>query len=99
MNITEVYDVSDIRMLKVVWQDAMFISGQMESLDEWLDTIKEKGRIICPRTFLIGFLVGEDNDNLYLAKELWETRQFKYLHAIPKRMIIEIIELEEKRED
>jgi len=38
---------------------------------------------------IVGFLVKETKNNYFLAKEIWETGQCKYVHIIPKKYVIE----------
>ena len=38
---------------------------------------------------LIGFLVKETKDCLFLAKEVWDNGMCKYIHTIPKKYIKE----------
>lgn len=50
-----------------------------------LDDLKE---VKPARMKIIGFLVKKDDKNYYLAKEVWETGQFKYVHIVPKAYVI-----------
>jgi len=43
---------------------------------------------------LIGFLVKETKEVYFIAKEVWETGQCKYIHIIPKEYVKEIYPLE-----
>ena len=40
-----------------------------------------------PKVIIVGILVKEDNKCYYIAKEMWETNQFKYLHIVPKKYV------------
>ncbi len=40
-----------------------------------------------PKVIIVGILVKEDNESYYIAKEMWETSQFKYLHLVPKKYV------------
>lgn len=69
----------DIVMIE--WMDVMsYAGGLMEESD--LADIKPS------KAWIVGFLVKEDADNFYVAKEFWEDGQFKYLHVIPKKTAI-----------
>lgn len=46
-----------------------------------------------PKVIIVGILVKEDNDNYYIAKEMWDTFQYKYLHLVPKRYVDKITKL------
>lgn len=37
---------------------------------------------------LVGFLIKETKDNYFIAKEVWETGQCKWVHIIPKKYVI-----------
>lgn len=65
------------------WDVASFESGLLV-LDDIEDLKPCKASIV-------GFLVKETKDCWFLAKELWENGQFKYLHVIPKGTAIDKI--------
>jgi hypothetical protein len=46
-----------------------------------------KGGIDSPKVIIVGILVKEDNECYYIAKEMWETEQYKYLHLVPKKYV------------
>ena len=70
------------KMVIIEWNDVASMDlGLIESRD--LEEIKP------PVARLIGFLVRETTKAYYLAKEYWpETKQFKYVHVIPKKTAI-----------
>jgi len=39
------------------------------------------------KAYIVGYLVGETKDAYYIAKEWWESDQFKYLHMVPKKVV------------
>ena len=63
---------------------------------EWIDAQSLDYGIVYPEDLqdepikcrIIGFLVKETKDNYFLAKEVWETGQCKYIHIIPKKYVI-----------
>ena len=63
---------------------------------EWIDVQSLDYGIVYPEYLqdepikcqIIGFLVKETKDNYFLAKEVWETGQCKYIHIIPKKYVI-----------
>ncbi len=69
----------DIVMIE--WMDVMSYGGGLMDQDD-LRAVKSS------RAWIVGFLVKEDAENFYVAKELWESSQFKYLHVIPKKTAI-----------
>lgn len=40
-----------------------------------------------PKVIIVGILVKQDDESYYVAKEMWDTSQFKYLHLIPKKYV------------
>lgn len=40
-----------------------------------------------PKVIIVGILVKEDDESYYIAKEMWDTAQFKYLHLMPKKYV------------
>jgi len=46
-----------------------------------------------PKVIIVGILVKEDKENYYIAKEMWDTYQYKYLHLVPKRYVDKITKL------
>ena len=69
-------------MVMIEWMDVM--SFQSSSLMDESDIEDVKPS----RAWIVGFLVKEDAEHYYVAKEWWESGQFKYLHVIPKRTAI-----------
>ncbi len=63
---------------------------------EWIDAQSLDCGIIYPEDLqeepikcqIVGFLIKETKDNYFLAKEVWETGQCKYIHIIPKKYVI-----------
>jgi len=68
------------RIVKITWLDVasvdvgLFLPGEID--------------ITPPKAEIVGFLVEETKDAYCIAKEHWETGQFKYLHIIPKKTAI-----------
>jgi len=89
--LTIVNNMEKPRIIKIKWMDVISLDTSLITKE---DLINEN---IKPCTAeIIGFLVHEDKDNYFIAKELWETGQFKYIHIIPKKTaIIEIKNLSE----
>ena len=65
------------KMLLIEWRDVM-------SADFGLFEKKDCMDIKPAHAFIIGFLVHESKDAYFVAKEFWETEQFKYLHVVPQ---------------
>jgi len=63
------------------WVDAQSIEGALC----WVDELPEEPVV----AEIVGFPVRETKDNFFLAKELWENGQCKYVHIVPKRSVIE----------
>lgn len=68
-------------LVLIEWRD-------VASVDMGMFTAEEIDPEKLPRAFIVGFLVKETNNAYYLAKESWDTKQFKYLHIIPKATAI-----------
>lgn len=76
-------DINFPKLVLITWIDVQALESGLLTKDDIVD--------LKPATaWLAGFLVRETGENYYVAKELWETRQFKYLHVIPKRSVIGI---------
>ena len=69
------------QIIELTWIDVMSLSSPLMEIEDIIDLELCKAKII-------GYLVKETKENYYLAKEWWETGQFKYLHIIPKRSVI-----------
>lgn len=68
------------KIVEIEWEDVM--SYETCLLDD------NDLRDITPATaYLIGYLVGEDDKYYFVAKEWWNSHQFKYLHVVPKRVV------------
>jgi len=46
-----------------------------------------------PKVIIVGILVKEDDENYYIAKEMWDTFQYKYLHLVPKKYVDKLTKL------
>jgi len=63
---------------------------------EWIDVASLETTLIFPEdiemqpphAWIVGFLFKEDKNNYWIAKELWDTGQGKYLHCVPKKYVI-----------
>lgn len=73
------------KIVRIEWLDVM-------SMDSGLLEKRDLEEIVPAHAFLVGFLVGATKDAYYIAKECWETGQFKYLHVVPKSTAIVCIE-------
>jgi len=60
----------------------------IQSIDFSLMELEDLNEIKPVKMKIIGFLVKQDKQNYFLAKEVWETGQFKYVHIIPKKYVI-----------
>ena len=79
------------KIIEIFWND-------VASLNTGLMDIEDLEGLNPPVAVIIGYLVLETKEAYYIAKELWETGQFKYLHVVPKNTAIikkEIRELDE----
>lgn len=81
-----------VKVVKIKWMDVMNLDTALITKEDLIN----EGIKPCPAE-IVGFLVHEDKENYFIAKELWETGQFKYVHIIPKKTaILSIIELQSK---
>ena len=79
------------KMVKIDWIDVQSWDSSILEVEDIKDLEPSKCSII-------GWLVHENKNNYYIAKEIWEEGGFKYLHIFPKKTaIIKITYLEEKR--
>jgi len=46
-----------------------------------------------PKVIIAGILIKEDKESYYIAKEMWDTSQYKYLHLIPKKYVDKVTKL------
>lgn len=69
------------KMVLIEWLDVMSADFGLFEKKDCLD-------IKPAHAFIIGFLVHENKDAYFIAKEYWETKQFKYLHVVPKATAI-----------
>jgi len=74
--------------MKIPYERYEFELIDIQSVDFSLMDLEELKNIKPARMKIIGFLVKKDEENYYLAKEVWETGQFKYVHIIPKKYVI-----------
>jgi hypothetical protein len=74
--------IEEPRLVLIKWQDVMSYSecGLMDL--ESLENLNP------PCAYIVGYLVKEDDKGYYIAKEWWDSEQFKYLHYIPKSTAI-----------
>ena len=79
-------------MIKIDWYDVASFDlaglGDVEDLED----------IEPPKASIIGFLVKETDSAYFVAKEVWETGQFKYTHIVPKRTAIDKVEFLEVKD-
>lgn len=82
-----------VKVVKIKWMDVMSLDTALITKEDLIN----EGVKPCPAE-IVGFLVHEDKENYFIAKELWETGQFKYVHIIPKKTaILSIVELKWKK--
>jgi len=60
----------------------------IQSVDFSLMEIEDLNKIVPAKMKIIGYLIKENTENYFLAKEIWETGQFKYVHIIPQKYVI-----------
>lgn len=75
-----------MKMIKIDWFDVA--SFELSGLSE----VEDLEGINPPKASIIGFLVKETDKAYFIAKEVWESGQFKYLHIVPKDTAIEKVE-------
>lgn len=75
------------KMLKITWVDAQFLDLVGLCHPQDLDGVKSQECVI------VGHLVKETETDYFIAKELWESGAFKYVHIIPKKMVKQVREL------
>jgi hypothetical protein len=75
------------KIVEIEWVDAQCVDNGLLNIEDVINTFQPV------RAYIIGFLICDDIDNYYLAKEWWESSQCKYLHIIPKRSVIALKEL------
>lgn len=80
------------KIVQIRWID-------VQAIDIGLQTVEELKEIKPLIANLVGYLVLDDKENYYVAKEYWEDcDMFKYVHIVPKKTaILNIIELEGKK--
>jgi len=78
------------RVVRIDWIDVQSIDIGLQHVDD----LKEVKPL---HASIIGWLVYEDKDNYFVAKEYWKDYDmFKYVHVIPKKTcILKITTLEE----
>ena len=75
------------KIIRIDWID-------VQALDLGLFTLEDLKDVKPTKCSIIGWLVKEDKENYYVAKEFWASGEFKYIHIIPKKTaIIKITEL------
>ncbi|MBR9701797.1 hypothetical protein GOV13_02655 [Candidatus Pacearchaeota archaeon] len=74
--------------MKVPYERYEFELIDIQSVDFSLMELEDLKEIKPAKMKIIGFLVKKDEENYYLAKEVWETGQFKYVHIVPKSYVI-----------
>jgi len=68
------------KIIEVEWYDAQFLDLALVKTEDVMEMEAVKCKII-------GYLVYENKFHYIIAKEMWETYQFKYIHIIPKKMV------------
>ena len=74
--------------MKIPYERYEFELIDIQSVDFSLMDLEDLKEIKPVRMKIIGFLIKKDNENYYLAKEVWETGQFKYVHIVPKAYVL-----------
>ena len=77
-------------IVKVEWIDAQRIELGVLQDEELPDVQPING-------YIVGFKVHEDKNRIVIAQERWSIGGCKYVHVIPKRSVVKITELQEKR--
>ena len=67
-------------IVEIKWQDAQSIDLPMVMKEDVMDLEP----VSC---HIVGYLVHETDGHYVVAKEVWETKQYKYIHLIPKKMV------------
>lgn len=80
---------SNFKLVLIKWIDVQSIDAGLCFPDDLVDE-----PVSCE---IVGFVVKETKTNIFIAKEVWETGQCKYIHIIPKKYISDRYELIKKR--
>ena len=74
-------------IVMIDWTDVASVDLGLFSEDDISEGLQH------PKAIIVGILVKEDNESYYIAKEMWDTFQYKYLHLIPKKYVDKITKL------
>ena len=88
---------TEMRMVLIEWEDTSLLDVGLIDIKE-LKKIIKNDEMVDIKAFIIGFLIDETKDHLYVAKEIWEVGSCKYLHKVPKRSVIKMVDLTIKGE-
>lgn len=84
-------EIKKPNIVELKWIDAQSLDTPLMNESD----LKEFDEGLC--AYIVGFLVKETRCSYFIAKEWWETGQFKYIHIIPKKGVIEIKRWEIKK--
>jgi len=76
------------KSMRIPYERYEFELIDIQSIEFGLMCLEDLKEVRPARMKIIGYLVKKDDQNYYLAKEVWETGQFKYVHIIPKAYVI-----------
>ena len=74
--------------MKIKYDIYEFELIDIQSLEYGLMEYADLNNIKPMKLKIVGYLVKEDVDNFFVAKEAWETGQFKYVHIIPRIYVL-----------
>ena len=80
---------TEIKLVLIKWIDVQSSDAGLCFPDDLVDE-----PVSCE---IVGFVIKETKNNIFIAKEVWETGQCKYIHIIPKKYISEQYDLIKKR--
>lgn len=70
-----------MKIVRIAWFDVQFLELRGLSCSADLEGLEPQKCVI------VGHLVKETAEAYFVAKELWESGVFKYVHCVPKRMV------------
>lgn len=70
-------------IIEITWLDAQ--SLELSQPLVYKDDVQNLTGVKCS---IVGYLLADNKDGYVLAKEKWETGQYKYIHFIPKKSVL-----------